>query len=616
MPARHTARRWHKEIQRASKTEKGWRQDGRHNVKIYRDELHLHNVTRDTLNHDHGKQEFNIFFSNVQTIKPAVFSSTPRPDVRRRYKDDNPLGKEVSEVLERALTFAIDRYDFDQGMSKAVDDMLIPGRGVLRVRYEPVFEEEEQQLVVQKPNEFGEIEEVVEVTSDERLVSEDVMCEYVYWEDLRLEPKRNWEDLDWIGFRHKFDKDGFAEEFGEEAMEGVDFSFEFDDTEDTELKKTDKKQENGLAIVWEIWHKPDRKVVWLAQGKNRILEVEEDPLGLEGFFPIPKPLYAIETTDTLVPMGELQTYEKLDKELNIVQGRIRLLTEGLKLRGIYPKSMTEIENLLQLNDNKMLGVENFDVFQSTQGLDKFISYAPITEVAQVIVNLREQREAIKQTIFEVTGISDIVRGATKASETATAQRIKSTFGTLRLDERRSAVAVFARDLLRLKAEVIAENFERETLEAITGLQVNDQMMAIMRDDLLRAYNIDIETDSTVSIDKSEEKQDVRELLEGIVAYLNGIAPFVQSPGNPQGLIPLDTAKDILLWSMRSFRGSRAIEDAIERIGQSPIGGPLTGGINEFGTIQENAAGAPSPDGVLPGQLGGLPIAGNGTGNIQ
>jgi hypothetical protein len=49
---------------------------------------------------------------------------------------------------------------------------------------------------------------------------------------------------------------------------------------------------------------------------------------------------------------------------------------------------------------------------------------PIDGLAKIVLQLVEQREQVKQTIYEVTGISDIVRGASKADETATAQQIK------------------------------------------------------------------------------------------------------------------------------------------------------------------------------------------------
>jgi hypothetical protein len=78
------------------------------------------------------------------------------------------------------------------------------------------------------------------------------------------------------------------------------------------------------------------------------------------------------------------------------------------------------------------------------------------------------RDQIKQAIYEIMGISDIMRGATRATETATAQRIKGSMGMSRLEDQKQAASNFVRDLLRLKAELIAQNFDPQTLEAMTG----------------------------------------------------------------------------------------------------------------------------------------------------
>ena len=55
------------------------------------------------------------------------------------------------------------------------------------------------------------------------------------------------------------------------------------------------------------------------------------------------------------------------------------------------------------------------------------------ETAAAVLNfLYQQREQSKQAIYEITGISDIVRGASHSSETATAQQIKTEWGSLRI----------------------------------------------------------------------------------------------------------------------------------------------------------------------------------------
>src|SRR4051812_49336815 len=85
---------------------------------------------------------FNIVHSNIETVVPALYNSTPSPDVRRRYGEDDKVGKAVADLLERALSYAVDAYDFDDVMLSCVKDMATVDRGIARVRYEPYFGDE------------------------------------------------------------------------------------------------------------------------------------------------------------------------------------------------------------------------------------------------------------------------------------------------------------------------------------------------------------------------------------------------------------------------------------------------------------------------------------------
>jgi hypothetical protein len=167
---------------------------------------------------------------------------------------------------------------------------------------------------------------------------------------------------------------------------------------------------------------------------------------------------------------------------------------------------------------------------------------------------------VKNTIFEIVGIADILRGASKASETATAQNIKAQFGNLRLGSRQKEVQRFARDLFRLKAEIMAEKFAPETLENMTGKPISEEMLAIMQGDSTRGFRVDIETDSTIAIDEAAEQEAISKLLTSVVTYMQGIAPLVQ-----QGAFTKEAAVSLLLLAVRRYRGSREVEDTINSL---------------------------------------------------
>ncbi len=139
--------------------------------------------------------------------------------------------------------------------------------------------------------------------------------------------------------------------------------------------------------------------------------------------------------------------------------------------GVYPGSEKSTLSTIFDDDkqNVLVPVEDWVAFTADKGgLDKMIQWLPIQQVAAVLMQLYEARDKAKQVIYEITGIADIIRGATSPSETATAQQIKSQFATLRLSDHQKAVARLARDVIRLLAGLIAKHFDNRTLSAMTG----------------------------------------------------------------------------------------------------------------------------------------------------
>ena len=140
-------RRWLLELRLADKREREWRKTAQGVLELYRGETVK-------------KNSFNILWSNTETMLPAIYSTPPKPDVRRRYKDGDKLGKVVSEVVSRALEFSIDTYDFDSLARADVLDMLLVGRGISRVRYvpsmkqvglDPEYHDEDKRMFRDKP---------------------------------------------------------------------------------------------------------------------------------------------------------------------------------------------------------------------------------------------------------------------------------------------------------------------------------------------------------------------------------------------------------------------------------------------------------------------------------
>ena len=575
------ARLWLDSITLARKNEEAWRKAAGEARDRYRGDKE----------NQQGKK-FNILYANTQITLPAIYNSTPIPDVRRRFGDADAIGKVAAQVLERSLSYSFDAYDFGGNMRSTVFDSVLAGRGVWRVRYEPSFEETEEE----QQEEAEEYAEEAAQPAAPRIVFQKVCLEHVNWQDFIIGPGRKWEEVPWIGFEHRLTRDELEDRFGDlGATMPLDII-----TDDARARNSDPRDVPDVfkrGTVYEIWDKEEREVLFVAPSlPSKILKRVDDPLGLQDFWPMPRPIYDVVDSGSLVPVVPYSLYKDQAEELDHVTRRIDKLVEQCRYRGLRAADIAEFESLAKARDGEFIAVENAMQF-ADRGLDKAIWHAPLETLVSVIVQLMQHREALKATIYEITGLSDIVRGASVASETATAQQIKAQFGSIRIQDRQAEVQRMARDAVRLMAELIGEKFEPETLGLMTGIdlpQAQQKMMAqqaammaqqagqpvppeieqvlsvpswdevlqVLRSDAMRGYRVDIETDSTVQADVARLKTNAAEFVQGFGGFIQAVGPAVQA-----GAMPMDVVADLLTAFARNFKLGRQAEDALERMGK-------------------------------------------------
>ena len=93
-------------------------------------------------------------------------------------------------------------------------------------------------------------------------------------------------------------------------------------------------------------------------------------------------------------------------------------------------------------DGKMIAVDNMTAIigKSTQaggGLNGVVQWLPMDHVIQTLLGLYQAREQAKDILYEVSGISDIVRGQVDPREKASQSKIKANFASQRLEQRRT-----------------------------------------------------------------------------------------------------------------------------------------------------------------------------------
>ena len=293
---------------------------------------------------------------------------------------------------------------------------------------------------------------------------------------------------------------------------------------------------------------------------------------------MPEPLSYYTTSDTVIPEPEFHVYSDQADDLDEITDRISKLTKALKRRGVYDASVKELARLSNAADNQFIPVENYTALATKGGLQAAFQNEDIKPIADVLLQLYTQRDSLIQAIWEICGIGDIQRGNSDPNETLGAQQLKAQFGSQRLMRRQRAVQRWVRDLLKLKAEIIAEHFEPQILMQMTGMQPQPQQppqpgqppqpdplmqaFELLRSDKMRGYRIDIETDSTVFEDAEAEKKSRNEMLQGVTGFVQGWAPLVAE----QPLLA-PTFFEFMKHGIGGFKSTRALDDAIEQLAE-------------------------------------------------
>ena len=561
----HTYEDWYKTIMGYERSYKRWEARVDRIVKKYKD---------DSRYDRNPNARFNILWSNVQTIQPAIFARLPRPDVSRRFRDNDPIGRVASMMLERALEFEIEHYgDYKSAMNNSVLDRLLGGRGVSWVRYEPHIVGEEDGMSegapddgyqVSEDSDEAETEGAMENENPERIEYECCPVDYVHWKDFGHTIARTWEEVTAVWRKVYMSRPALVERFGEELGYKIPL-----DTKPDDLKQS-YKSDDGVyeALIYEIWDKETGKVLWISKSLGKILDERDDPLGLENFWPCPKPLYSTLTTDSLEPIPDFVIYQDQARELDALCDRIDGLINALKVRGVYDASATELQRLFSEGENNtMIPVNNWMAFAEKQGMKGAIDLVDITPFSTALMACYQAMEQVKGQIYELMGIADIQRGQTDPNETLGAQIIKSNNAAGRLKTMQHAVVDFATSLLSIKAQIICNHFTDETLVQISGAmqlspqdqQYIPQAIALLRNEAAKNFRIEVTSDSMIYQDEQQEKADRMQFLQAVGGFMQQAMPMMQAA--PE-LAPM--AMEMLKFGVTAFKAGKQLEGIIDQ----------------------------------------------------
>jgi len=561
----HTYEDWYNCIAQYERTFKEWEGRADKIVKRYRDESRSRN---------NPNAKFNILWSNVQTITPAVFARLPRPDVSRRFRDNDPIGRVASMMLERALEYEIEHYgDYASAMKQAVQDRLLGGRGTAWVRYEPHIvgmaggEAEDMPddgLQVTEDTDEAETEGGIYREDQERIEYECAPVDYVYWRDFGMTVARTWEEVTAVWRKVYMERPALVERFGEELGGRIPLDTKPDTSKSFNEKMTEGSRE---ALIYEIWDKTTGQVLWLSKSMGKILDTRDDPLQLENFWPCPKPMFSTLTTDSLIPVPDFVLYQDQARQLDTLADRIDGFIHALKVRGVYDAAEPSLGRLFTEGENNaLLPVKNYGAFSEKGGLQGAINLVDIRPIAEGLQMAYQAMDQVKGQIYEIMGIADIQRGQTDPNETLGAQIIKSNNASGRLKTMQHEVVNFATALLQIKAQIICQHFTDDTIVKISGAmqlsqqdqQLIPQALALLKDEPAKNFRIEVTTDSMIYQDEQQEKADRMEFLQAMGGFLSQAIPAAQA--TPE-ITPM--MMEMLKFGVTAFKAGKGLEGLID-----------------------------------------------------
>jgi len=513
--------------------------------------------------------QLNLFYSNIQTTQAMMFGRLPEISIDRRNTDfGDDAARVASSILQRMLQADIGKPNdqYSTSLKLNLQDRLITGLGVARVRYEM---DKETRETAEQLDMNGQV--VAEGFSEEVITSERAPLDYVHWRDCAWSPCRTWSELRWFGFKEMMTRDQLVERFGKEMGEAIPL------TKTTRIVEDESLQEEAAdsfkrGEVWEIWDKDKKQVVWYCADYEKLLDVKPDPFGLTGFFPVPRPMASNLTTSAYMPIPDFTMAQDLYNEIDNLETRIAMLTQAVKAVGVYNSAIDGVKRMLVEGvENDLIPVDNWAVFSENGGMQGVIDWLPIETIAGVLNQLIARRNDCKSQLFEISGMSDIMRGAAASAGgpvSATERALEARFASVRIAALQDEFSTYATDLIRLRAEIISKHFSPEQIVKQSNIlntpdgqdqQLIQQAVELIKNSQELVWRVQVRPESVAMVDFAALKQERTEYLMAVSQFLQSSGPLIEKePASAPMLM------EMLKWGLAGFKGSQDIEGVIDR----------------------------------------------------
>lgn len=555
---------WEEELNGAMRRVKGWWKQGDRIVARFLDSRRETEISQDRSISIPFR--LNLFHSNITSLISMLYGNLPKVDVSRRYADPtDDVSRVAAEIMERLLNndIAENGEQVNAVLRSTLQDRLLPGLGVARVRYD--FESEMQKVESISVDETGK--QKITTVEQEVVLWEDAPTDYFYWGDVLWSWGRNWSELTWLAYRSYITKDEAESRFGEDIAKELQYRKQTPDEGEMGAQDTQQGSVWNKAEVWEIWDKVKRQVVFVSMGYAKVLETRDDPLQLSGFFPSPPFFLANQTTKLYKPTPDFNLAQDLYNEIDKLQTRIAVITEAVKVVGVYDAANADLARMFSEGvDNRLIPVNSWALFGEKGGLQGAIDWVPIADIVNALDKLVQLRDQTIALLRQVTGMNEVLRGGSQGQYEGVGQaELQAKFGSIRIQALQDEFAVFCSNLMQLKAEVIARHFSPETIAQKSNIgssfdrDIAPQAIELIKRPEEARLRIEIRPESVAMVDYAQLKMERTEYINALAIFMQSAAPLIeQQPQATPFLLQL------LQWGLSGFKGSQEIEGVIDK----------------------------------------------------
>lgn len=541
-------------------------------------------------------RRLNLFHSTVTTMRCMIYGNKPRVDASRSFADpDDDVARVASNLATRLLNLDImdDSDTFCAVMKNVLEDFLVTDLGEARIKYDVDKEEMEVPGSSEDDSDDGDgpdTESAAEDAPETMTVIKDQWVDtiYVHRKDVLWPPCRTYAEMRWKAYRSFMEKPEFTARFGRKKADETDFN-KMGPEIGTQRRSEPSQERATMAEIWEVWDKETKRVYWACdsyRGRDW-LDEKEDPWKLDGFYPSPSPLSVNTSSRAFVPKPDYAFWQDLYTECDGLYERISMLTDALRVAGVYDQKFEELQNLLSpRSENVMIPVDNYAAFAEKGGVKGSIDWYPVEVVAEVVVALGGELEKRLALLYQVSGLNELMRGGGAQPYASSAEvKLQGQFGSARQQFLMDEFSRYAADIQRLKFQVVARHYLPETIiKYSNALYINKadqpyipEALKLIKSEDSR-WRIDIRSESMSISNYSELKQDRVAFMEAVSLFVQSMGRFVQ-----EAPIAMPAMLEMLKWGVSGFRGSKEIEGVLDRA------------ISQFDRQQQQNQGQEKPD---------------------